>query len=90
MTARPPRVRQLPAVVVLAVTGFGLLLAATLDWQVGSVVVGVGMVLAGALRLSLPARTAGWLVVRTRGLDAAFLLSIGFALVVLANTIPEP
>jgi hypothetical protein len=89
VTAHRPRVRQLPAVVVLAVTGFGLLLAATLDWQVGALVVGIALVLAGALRLSLPARTAGWLVVRTRGLDAAFLLSVGFALVVLANTIPE-
>lgn len=90
MTVRSPRVRQLPAVLVLAVAAFGLLLVPTLDWQIGAVVVGTALVLGGALRLSLPARTAGWLVVRTRGLDAAFLLSVGFALVVLANSIPEP
>jgi hypothetical protein len=37
----------------------------------------------------LPPPQAGWLAVRTRGLDATLLLAVGFALVVLANTVPD-
>lgn len=81
---------QLPAVAVLAVAGLGLLLAAVVDWQVGAFVFGVALLGAAGLRLTLPTRTAGWLAVRTRGLDAAMLLAVGFAVVVLANTIPRP
>lgn len=82
-------VRQLPAVSVLAVAAAGLVLAAVLDGQAGAVVVGLALLLAAGLRLTLPARQAGWLVVRTRGLDATLLLTLGFALVLLATTIPE-
>ena len=81
---------QLPALAVLAVAGLGLLLAATLDWQLGAFVFGVALLGAAGLRLTLPTRTAGWLAVRTRGFDAAVLLVLGFAVVVLANTIPRP
>lgn len=82
--------RQAPALAVLAVAALGLVLAAGVDWQAGSTVLGVALLLAACLRLTLPARQAGWLVVRTRGLDAAFLLVVGFALVALAGTVPEP
>jgi hypothetical protein len=81
---------QLPALGVLALAALGLLLAAFADWQVGAFTFGLALLLAGGLRLALPARTAGWLAVRTRGLDAALLLALGFAVVVLANTIPRP
>lgn len=81
---------QLPALTVLAVTAVGLVLAATLDWQLGAFVLGLGLLGGAGLRLTLPARTAGWLAVRTRGLDAAVLLGLGFAVVALANTIPRP
>jgi hypothetical protein len=83
-------VTQLPALAVLAVAGLGLLLAAVVDWQLGAFVFGVALLAAAGLRLTLPTRTAGWLAVRTRGLDAAMLLALGFAVVVLANTIPRP
>ena len=89
MTARTPAVRQLPALAVLAVVGAGLLLAAAVDWQVGALVLGTGLLLGAGLRLALPARQAGWLVVRTRGLDAAVLLLLGLVVVVLSQTIPE-
>ena len=81
---------QLPALAVLAVAALGLLLTAALDWQVGAFVFGVALLGAAGLRLTLPTRAAGWLAVRTRGLDAAVLLVLGFAVVVLANTIPRP
>ena len=65
------------------------LAAVALDrWRVGSLVVGLGLLLAGGLRLSLRERQAGLLVVRSRSFDAAVLLVLGFALVALANTIP--
>ena len=89
MTVRPPATRQLPAVLVLAVVAGGLVLAATVDWQVGALVLGLGLLLGAGLRLALPARQAGWLVVRTRGIDAAVLLALGFAVVALSQTIPE-
>jgi len=86
----PPSSGQLPALAVLALALLGLLLAAFVDWQVGAFALGLSLLLAAGLRLALPVRTAGWLAVRTRGLDAALLLGLGFAVVVLANTIPRP
>lgn len=80
---------QLPSNVVLAVAAAGLVLAAVADWQVGAVVLGLALLLAAGLRLTLPVRQAGWLVVRTRGLDATVLLVLGFGLVLLATSIPE-
>ena len=81
--------RQLPSLVVLAAVVAGLALTAAVEAQPGVIVVGLALLLAGALRLSLPTRRAGWLVVRTRGLDATFLLVVGFALILLATTIPN-
>lgn len=81
--------RQLPSLVVLLAVAAGLLLTATVDAQPGVIVVGLALLLAGALRLSLPTRRAGWLVVRSRGLDASFLLVVGFTLLLLATTIPD-
>lgn len=81
--------RQLPAIAVLVAAATGLVLAALVDWQLGAVVLGLALLLAAGLRLTLPVRQAGWLVVRTRGLDAAVLLVLGFSLVLLATSIPE-
>ena len=81
--------RQLPAIAVLVAAATGLVLAALVDWQSGAVVLGLALLLAAGLRLTLPIRQAGWLVVRTRGLDAAVLLVLGFSLVLLATSIPE-
>ena len=88
MSARPTTSWQLPSVLVLAVVAGGLALATQVGWQTGTRVLGLAFLLAAVLRLSLPARSAGWLVVRTRGLDAAVLLVLGFAVVALAETIP--
>lgn len=83
------RIAELPMLAVLAVVGTGLVGSSVLHaWRVGSAVVGLGLLLAGALRLTLPARQAGLLVVRSRAVDATVLLGLGFALVLLANTIP--
>lgn len=87
----PPRATtswQLPSVLVITVVAVGLVLATTVGWQTGTRVLGLAFLLAAGLRLSLPARSAGWLVVRGRGLDATVLLVLGFAMVALAETIP--
>jgi hypothetical protein len=86
----PGRGRQLPLTAVLAVVGAGLALGAAGAWRPGAWVIGAGVVLAGVLRLVLPARRAGLLAVRSRRLDAALLLGLGTALVVLASSVPEP
>jgi len=80
---------ELPAASVLLVVATGLFGVGVLHaWRVGSLVLGFGFCLGAALRLTLPARQLGTLVVRSRGVDAAVLLVLGFALVALANTIP--
>jgi hypothetical protein len=82
-------VRELPSLAVLAVVAAGLAVGALVDWRAGAIVVGLALLLAAGLRLSLRERQAGFLVVRSRGFDAAVLLILGFALVALANTIPD-
>lgn len=81
--------KPVPLLAVSAVLLSGLLAATVLDrWRVGSGLMGVALCLGAVLRLTLPARQAGMLVVRSRGTDAAVLLGLGLALVALANTIP--
>jgi len=89
---RMPSVRsralRLPALAVLAVAAAGLLVG-VVDGRLGGFVIGLALLLGAGLRLVLPPPQAGWLAVRTRGLDATLLLAAGFALVVLANTVPD-
>ena len=88
MTSGSGTLAQLPLAAVLAVVGAGLLLVALADWEVGCVVVALGLLLGAGLRLALPVRAAGALVVRGRVLDAAFLLGAGLAVLVLALNVP--
>ena len=87
--------KELPTVAVLALVGAGLAIGAFADtllgfpgWQAGGFLVGIALLLGAGLRLTLRERQAGFLVVRSRGFDAAVLLVLGFAVVALANTIP--
>lgn len=80
--------RELPTVVVLLVVAAGLGLGVLHVWRLGAFVIGLGLLLAGGLRLTLRERQAGLLVVRSRTFDAVVLLVLGFGLVALANTIP--
>jgi hypothetical protein len=80
---------QLPALGVLAVLAVGLAVTTLVDWRAGTLLVGLAVLLAAALRLTLPAPQAGWLAVRSRAVDAAVLLTLGFAVVALAGTVPD-
>jgi hypothetical protein len=82
--------RELPLLTVLVLVAAGLVLGVAERWRVGGVVVAAGVLLAGGLRLLLPARRAGLLVVRSRRLDVAVLLVLGGALLVLASSVPAP
>ncbi len=73
----------------MAVLGCGLAVTIAIQPRPGLVVVGLALLLAAGLRLALPPRRAGWLVVRTRSLDAAFLITVGVSVVLLGNTIPD-
>ena len=82
--------RELPILGVLAVVATGLVLGALLQWRIGALVIAAGLLLGAALRLVLPARRAGLLVVRSRRLDVATLLLLGAALMTLVSSVPEP
>lgn len=80
--------QELPTLAVIALVGAGLALGALVDWLPGAVLIGVALLLAAALRLTLPPRRAGLLVVRTRRFDATILVVLGFAVVALAYAVP--
>lgn len=69
------------AVAALVVVALG-------HWRIGGMLLGLVLCAAAAARLVLPAQRVGDLAVRSRAVDAAVLLLIGFGLVGLANTIP--
>jgi len=80
--------RQAPFVLVWFVILVGMGLIATEYWRRGLTIVGAAAVLAGVLRLVLPARRAGWLVVRSRPIDVLCFGFLGLALAVTAIAVP--
>ena len=82
--------RELPLLVVLAAVLLGLAVGAAVQWRLGALLVGGALALAAVLRLVLPVRRSGLLVVRSRRLDVSVLLGLGTALLVLASSVPEP
>ena len=81
-------IRQWPLGLVLAAVGVGLLLVAVDLWRRGLVVIGLAMVAAALLRLFLPVRRAGFLVVRGRLSDVVLCAGAGVALTTIAVLIP--
>lgn len=75
---------------VLAVTGVGVVVAYTDDWRLGVRIAGGALAAAAALRLVLRQRDAGMLAVRHRLVDVVLLAAVGAALVFLAEDIPGP
>jgi len=82
--------RNLPLVLVLALsaTGIGYAAAVPRHWLRGVLVLAGAMMIAGLLRLLLPARQAGLLAVRSRAFDVLCYCGVGVAIVVLGLALP--
>lgn len=67
----------------------GLVVVVFGPWRTGTLVMGVGLVLGGGMRLVLPDRQAGMLRVRRKGTDVALMVLVGIALIVLSFVVPD-
>jgi Protein of unknown function (DUF3017) len=83
--------RNLPLIVVLvlAATGIGYAGAVPQHWLRGVLLLAVALVLAGILRLVLPARQAGLLAVRSRFTDVLCYAGSGVAIVLFGLALPR-
>lgn len=72
-------------VVLIFVVAFGL--AGANFWRRGSLLIGIGVGVAAALRLALTEERAGLLVVRSKAIDFATMASVAAAMVYIAWTI---
>jgi xanthine/uracil permease len=73
------------SVVLIFVVAFGL--AAANFWRRGSLLIGIGVGVAAALRLALTEDRAGLLVVRSKTIDFTMMASVAAAMVYIAWTI---
>ena len=73
---------------VLGGVAIALLTVARDHWRRGLLAMGVVLVLAAGARLCLPQRRVGMLAVRGRLFDAAALLLLGVAVIVLTLAVP--
>jgi hypothetical protein len=87
--ARGPRF-EWPTVLVLAGMVVSLAIVATDHFRRGSVLFAGCAILAFFLRLILSDRDAGWLAVRSRGIDLAVLAVLGLSLALFALIVPPP
>jgi hypothetical protein len=83
--------RNLPLIVVLALaaTGIGYAGAVPPHWLRGVLLLAAALVLAGILRLVLPARQAGLLAVRSRFTDVLCYAGSGVAIILLGLALPR-
>ncbi|HVU74661.1 MAG TPA: DUF3017 domain-containing protein [Mycobacteriales bacterium] len=79
--------RQVPLLGVLVLVGVGLIVIAADRWARGLVLLAAGLILGAGLRLMLPTRRAGLLVVRSRPFDVACLLGVAVAVLALAGSL---
>ncbi|MGV9450643.1 DUF3017 domain-containing protein [Streptomyces sp. NPDC003635] len=85
----PAPARQWPILLVLVLVGLGLLLTALDTFRVGTLLIGVALLLGGALRWLLP--DVGMLAVRSRFTDIVTYGVLGTAIALLALMVqPDP
>lgn len=80
--------RPLPLLASLALLVVAAVFAWFGFWRRASLMVAAAMFLAAILRLVLPARLAGLLVLRRKWIDVTVMLSLGVAIVVVAFVVP--
>lgn len=78
---------QWPILGVFAVFAIAFALVAAGFWRRGSLLIGIGVGAAAALRLVLSEERAGLLVVRSRGVDFATMTTVCVVMVYIASTI---
>ena len=75
-------------VFALGILTAGIVFAAMGRWRLASLVIGVSLLTAAALRLVLPPMAGGLLVVRRRWIDVAVMTMLGLGVVALAFVVP--
>lgn len=78
---------EAPLGAVIAGAALALALAVLVDWEAGLIVLGVDLLVAAVLRLSLPAVRVGLLSVRGRVMDTTMLVLAGAALIVISSSL---
>jgi Protein of unknown function (DUF3017) len=84
---RHPVLSHLPFAMVLAVVAFGLFRIVLYHWRDGTVVIGVALFLAAALRALLRDDQAGLIMIRSRGVDVLTYSAFGACMIFVAMTI---
>jgi hypothetical protein len=82
-----PVLAHLPFGMVLAVAAFGLLRIVLYHWREGTVLIGVALFLAAALRALLRDDQAGLIMIRSRGVDVLTYAGFGACMIFVAMTI---
>ena len=78
---------QIPLLLVLAVAAIGLIRIVQYHWREGTVLIGLALVLAGALRALLPDGRIGLVAIRGRGMDVLLYGGLGLAVMAVSLTI---
>ncbi|BBZ73734.1 DUF3017 domain-containing protein [Mycobacterium paraseoulense] len=87
MSARSVVRAQWPILLVGLTFATALVLVGANFWRRGSLLIGIGVGLAAALRLVLPDERSGLLVVRSKGIDFVTTATVATAMVYIAWTI---
>jgi hypothetical protein len=84
---RHPVLVHLPFALVLGVVALGLLRIVLYHWRQGTVLIGVALFLAAALRALLSDEQAGLILIRGRGVDVLTYAGFGACMIAVAMTI---
>jgi hypothetical protein len=87
MTARSVLRAQWPILLVGLIFAASFVLVGANFWRRGSLLIGIGVGVAAALRLVLSEERAGLLVVRSKGSDFITTAMVGAAMIYIASTI---
>jgi hypothetical protein len=87
MTARSVLRAQWPILLVGLIFAVAFVLVGANFWRRGSLLIGIGVGVAAALRLVLSEERAGLLVVRSKGTDFITTAMVGAAMIYIASTI---
>jgi hypothetical protein len=84
---RHPVLAHLPFAMVLAVVAFGLVRIVMYHWRQGTVLIGLALFLAAALRALLRDDQAGLIMIRSRAVDVLTYGAFGACMIFVAMTI---